>query len=142
VVKRDPDTYQKTFVSDVALTTTRQRPLAGGTPKETRVPKVALKTKMTFGHYQLPVVVDTGRYHSSSAAPVMGVWCPEINDRSALLTCSSCRQFGGLVQDPELIRMFVRCRCGSAETEDEERTSDSSVTVRPRRLRADDPPRR
>jgi len=107
---------------------------------ETRVPKVALKTKMTFGHYQLPVVVDTGRY-TGGAAPVMGVWCPEINDRSALLTCSSCRQFGGLVQDPELIRMFVRCRCGSAETEGTERTGDSSITVRPRRLRMDEPPR-
>lgn len=104
------------------------------------MPKVALDTKMTFGHYQLPVVVDTGRY-TGGAAPVMGVWCPEINDRSALLTCSSCRQFGGLVQDPELIRMFVRCRCGSAEAESAERTSDSSVTVRPRRLRMNEPTR-
>jgi len=113
--------------------------MAGGQLKETRVPKVALDTKMTFGYYQLPVVVDTGRYHTGGAAPVMGVWCPEVNDRSALLTCSSCPQFGGLVQDPELIRMFVRCRCGSNDVEREERASDSSVTVRARRLRMNEP---
>lgn len=103
------------------------------------MPKVALDTKMTFGHYQLPVVVDTGRYHTGGAAPVMGVWCPEINDRSALLTCSSCPQFGGLVQDPELVRMFVRCRCGSAEATRDEAAAESSITVRARRLRMDEP---
>ena len=103
------------------------------------MPKVALDTKMTFGHYQLPVVVDTGRYHVGSAAPVMGVWCPELNDRSALLRCSSCRQFGGLVQDPSLARMFVRCRCGSADTEQDERAADSCITVRARRLRVNEP---
>ncbi len=114
---------------------------AGGQLKEMFVPKVALDTKMTFGHYQLPVVVDTGRYHTGGAAPVMGVWCPELNDRSALLTCSSCPQFGGLVQDPELIHMFVRCRCGSNEVEREDRASDSSITVRARRLRMNEPRR-
>jgi len=104
------------------------------------VQKVALDTKMTFGYYKLPVVLDTGRYHTGIDAPVMGVWCPELNDRSALLTCSSCRQFGGLVQDAKLACTFVRCRCGSAEATSEERASDSAVMLRARRLRLNELP--
>jgi hypothetical protein len=104
------------------------------------VPKVALDTKMTFGYYKLPVVLDNGRYRTGIDAPVMGVWCPEVNDRCALLTCSSCPQFGGLVQDPRLLRTFVRCRCGSAEAIREERAADSAVMLRARRLRLDEPP--
>ena len=104
------------------------------------MPKVALETKMTFGYYKLPVVLDTGRYHTGMDAPVMGVWCPEVNDRCALLTCSSCPQFGGLVQDQRFYRTFVRCRCGSAEAINEERTSDSAVTLRARRLRSSETP--
>jgi hypothetical protein len=104
------------------------------------VPKVALVTKMTFGYYKLPVVLDTGRYHTGIDSPVMGVWCPELNDRCALLTCSSCPQFGGLVQDPKLLHMFVRCRCGSAEATRQERGRDSTVMPRARRLGANEPP--
>jgi len=109
-------------------------------PKETHVPKVALNTKMTFGYYNLPVVIDRGRYHKGLDTPVMGVWCPEANDRSALLTCSACPQFGGLVQEPTLLRTFVRCRCGSAELPKEELASDSAAMLRARRLRATEPP--
>lgn len=104
------------------------------------MPKVALDTKMTFGYYKLPVVLDTGRYHTGNDAPVMGVWCPEVNDRTALLTCSSCPQFGGLVQDARFLHTFVRCRCGSAEAIEQERTRDSAVMRRARRLGLNEPP--
>src|SRR5690606_15399658 len=71
---------------------------------------------MAFGYYKLPIVVDTERYYTSSDAPVMGVWCPELNDRSSVLKCSACPQFGGLAQDSALSHTFVRCRCGAAES--------------------------
>lgn len=107
--------------------------------KEARLAKVALVTKMTFGCYKLPVVVDTGRYYTGGDAPVMGVWCPELNDRSSLLTCSTCPRFGGLVRDPQMTRTFVRCRCSDVQVDQEMASSaDSGILLRARRLTLND----
>lgn len=111
--------------------------------KEASLAEVALSTKMTFGYYKLPVVVDTERYYTGGAAPVMGVWCPELNDRSSLLTCSTCPRFGGLVRDPEMTRTFLRCRCSDVQVDSESTSkADSGILLRARRLTLDDGHRR
>ena len=99
--------------------------------------QVALDEKMAFGYYKLPVVMDTDRYRSESVARVMGVWCPHLNDRSSILKCSSCPQFGGLAQDPDLTHTFVRCRCSSSGSM-EEVDADSTTMPRARRLKLDE----
>jgi hypothetical protein len=101
------------------------------------VNQVALDKKMAFGYYKLPVVMDTGRFHSESVAPVMGVWCPILNDRSSILKCSSCPQFGGLDQDPNLTHTFVRCRCSDMEKATDTE-AESTTLPRARKLRLED----
>ncbi len=95
--------------------------------------QVALDEKMAFGYYKLPVVVDNGRYSNGGDTPVMGVWCPELNDRLSILTCSSCPQFGGLVQDDSL-HTFVRCRCHARANSPAGAPGDSGIILRARKL--------
>jgi hypothetical protein len=120
-----------------------EEPEPHGRTKENLVAKVTLAKKMAFGYYKLPVVVDTERYYTSSDAPVMGVWCPQLNDRSSILKCSACPQFGGLMQDSGLCHTFVRCRCGAAESAAPPRTGrDSGAMHKARRLTLTDAWRR
>lgn len=106
--------------------------------KEHFVSRVALKEKMAFGYYQLPVVVDTERYKRDCSTPVMGVWCPEQNDRSSLLTCSSCPQFGGMTRGNDSKHWFVRCRCAGPAPGPDDSERSSGVVPRARRLRLED----